>query len=133
MKAARISDKIWALHADIETDDLFEGIWPIPDGVSLNSYLVKGEKVALIDLVRDWSGAADKLKAQLETPGHKHRLHRLPHTQPPGTRPYRLAGRVQETEPRGRDTGHAKGVELVKSFYKIEDGLRAVKSGDSLD
>ena len=47
MKAIPISSGIFALHADIETTDLFEGIWPIPEGVSLNSYLVKGDKVAL--------------------------------------------------------------------------------------
>ncbi|MCX7656310.1 MAG: FprA family A-type flavoprotein, partial [Treponemataceae bacterium] len=55
MKAHRITDQIYCLHADIETEDLFEGIWPIPKGVSLNTYLVKGTKTALIDLVRDWT------------------------------------------------------------------------------
>lgn len=65
MKAYPISDSVWALHADIETEDLFEGIWPIPFGVSLNSYVVKGDKVALIDLVRDWCEAPRELEAQL--------------------------------------------------------------------
>jgi anaerobic nitric oxide reductase flavorubredoxin len=44
MNAVKINEKIWAIHADIETDDLFEGIWPIPHGVTLNSYLVKGRE-----------------------------------------------------------------------------------------
>ena len=65
MKAHMISDSAWALHADASTDDLFEGIWPIKDGVSLNSYLVKGEKTALIDLVRDWVEAPRALKARV--------------------------------------------------------------------
>jgi anaerobic nitric oxide reductase flavorubredoxin len=133
MKAARISDKIWALHADIETDDLFEGIWPIPDGVSLNSYLVKGEKVALIDLVRDWSGAADKLKAQLENLGISigsidYLI--LNHLEPDHTG---WLAEFKKQNPGVQILATPKGVELVKSFYKIEDGLRAVKSGDSLD
>jgi flavorubredoxin len=133
MKAAKISDKIWALHADIETDDLFEGIWPIPDGVSLNSYLVKGEKVALIDLVRDWSGAADKLKAQLDNLGisiDSIDYLILNHLEPDHTG---WLAEFKKQNPGVEILATAKGVELVKSFYKIEDGLRAVKSGDSLD
>ncbi|HBE45953.1 MAG TPA: MBL fold metallo-hydrolase, partial [Spirochaetaceae bacterium] len=46
MKVHSITPRIYAIHADIRSDDLFEGIWPIPYGVSLNSYLVKGEKIA---------------------------------------------------------------------------------------
>ncbi|HAP55675.1 MAG TPA: MBL fold metallo-hydrolase, partial [Spirochaetaceae bacterium] len=69
MKIHPITEKIYALHADIQSDDLFEGIWPIPYGVSLNSYLIKAEKVALIDLVRDWVGAPGELAGQLASIG----------------------------------------------------------------
>jgi flavorubredoxin len=31
----------------------FEGIWNLASGVSLNSYIVKGEKTALVDLIED--------------------------------------------------------------------------------
>jgi flavorubredoxin len=65
MKASSLSDGIFFIHADIETPDLFEGIWPIPHGVSLNSYLIKGQKTALIDLLMDWSGAVDQVEAAL--------------------------------------------------------------------
>lgn len=133
MKAAKISDKIWALHADIETEDLFEGIWPIPDGVTLNSYLVKGEKVALIDLVRDWCGAAAGLKDQLAQAGvtvDKIDYLILNHLEPDHTG---YLAEFKAANPGIEIIATAKGLELVKSFYKIEDGLRAVKSGDTLD
>ena len=71
MKAFSISDRIYALHADVKSEDLFEGIWPIPNGVSLNSYLVKGDKIALIDLVRDWGGAPAALESGLSQAGVK--------------------------------------------------------------
>ena len=57
MKAHVISNGVYCLHADIHTGELFEGIWPIPQGISLNIYLVQGEKTALIDLFRDWTDA----------------------------------------------------------------------------
>ncbi len=30
---------------------LFEGLWPLPDGVSYNSYLISDDKTVLIDTV----------------------------------------------------------------------------------
>ncbi|MEI6876266.1 MAG: FprA family A-type flavoprotein, partial [Spirochaetota bacterium] len=133
MKAFPITAHTWALHADIDTDDLFEGIWPIPEGVSLNSYLVKGEKTALIDLVRDWDGAAATLEAGIAETGvsfGKIDYLILNHLEPDHT------GWLCEFKAKNPGVviiSTAKGIELVKSFYKIEDGLRAVKSGDNLD
>ena len=69
MNAVRLADGIYRLGANISKDDLFEGMWPIPDGVSLNSYIVRGEKTVLIDLVRDWQQAPEKIRAQLESIG----------------------------------------------------------------
>lgn len=133
MKAAKISDHIWALHADIDSNDRFEGIWPIPHGVSLNSYLVKGEKTALIDLVRDWCGAPACLKTQLADVGLEvasidYLI--LNHLEPDHTG---WLAEFKAQNPCVEILSTAKGLELVKSFYKIEDGLRAVKSGDTLD
>ena len=57
MKAAKISQGIYHVGANIQNGDLFEGLWPIDGGVSLNSYIVQGGKTALIDLMRDWDDA----------------------------------------------------------------------------
>jgi flavorubredoxin len=133
MKAHRISDRIYALHADVKTEDLFEGIWPIPDGVSLNSFLVKGEKVALVDLVRDWGGAPAALESGLSQAGL--RLADvdylvLNHLEPDHTG---WLAEYRRMNPKVKILATSKGVELVKSFYKVEDGVTAVKTGDSLD
>ena len=133
MKAYQISDRIYALHADIRTEDLFEGIWPIPDGVSHNSYLVKGEKIALIDLVRDWGGAPAALEAELSQAGVKLAdidYLVLNHLEPDHTG---WLAEYRRINPKVEILATAKGVELVKSFYKVVDGVRAVKTGDELD
>ena len=44
MTSHPITDRVYAFHADVGTGDRFEGMWPLPTGVTLNSYLVKGEK-----------------------------------------------------------------------------------------
>ncbi len=133
MKAYAISDSVYCLHADIDTEDLFEGIWPIPNGVSLNSYLVKGEKIALLDLVRDWTGAPVQLENELASIGISFKdidYLILNHLEPDHTG---WLATFRALNPKAEIIATAKGIELVKSFYKITDGLRAVKTGDTLD
>jgi flavorubredoxin len=133
MKAHAVSENVHVLHADIETDDLFEGIWPIPHGVSLNCYVVKGEKTALVDLVRDWSEAPERLAEELASVGVKWGdidYLVLNHLEPDHTG---WLAEFRALNPKAEILATAKGVELVKSFYKIEEGLRAVKTGDTLD
>ena len=47
----KISDRIYYIGVNDFDKVLFEGLWPLPYGVSYNSYLVVDEKVALIDTV----------------------------------------------------------------------------------
>ena len=47
----RISQKIYSVGVNDTDKILFEGLWPLPYGVSYNSYLVVDEKIALIDTV----------------------------------------------------------------------------------
>ena len=47
----KISDRIRYVGVNDHTKVIFEGMWPLPFGVSYNSYLVVDEKVALIDTV----------------------------------------------------------------------------------
>ncbi|MDR3139026.1 MAG: FprA family A-type flavoprotein [Treponema sp.] len=133
MKTHAIADFIYCLHADINSPDLFEGIWPIPEGVSLNCYAVKGEKIALIDLVRDWADAPGQLEADLSALGLDFNVVDyliLNHLEPDHSGWLRA---FRERNPRAEIIATAKGINLVKSFYKIETGLRAVKDGDTLD
>lgn len=133
MKAYTIADSVYALHADIDSDDLFEGIWPIPHGVSLNSYVVKGEKTALIDLVRDWCEAPKVLAAQLADLGidlAKVDYLILNHLEPDHTG---WLAEFRNMNPSVEILATAKGLELVRTFHGQTEGLRAVKSGDTLD
>lgn len=133
MKAYSISDFIYGIHADIETTDLFEGIWPIPQGVSLNSYVVRGEKTALIDLFRDWSDASGQVERALASVGLDFGSADyliLNHLEPDHTGWLR---EFREKNPRAEILATPKGVNLIKSFYHIDRGLRAVKDGDTLD
>ena len=45
----KITENIFYVGVNDRNKTLFEGLWPLPQGVSYNAYLVVGEKVALID------------------------------------------------------------------------------------
>ena len=133
MKAKAITETVYCIHTDIKTTDLFEGIWPIPDGVSLNSYFVKGNKTALIDLFRDWAGAlvqAEEALASINIDFSKVDYLILNHLEPDHTGWLR---EFRERNPGAEIISTQKGIDLVRSFYKIDGRLRAVKDGDTLD
>lgn len=51
MDVTQIKSGIYYVGVNDRTKHRFEGLWPLPQGVSYNSYLVVDEKVALIDTV----------------------------------------------------------------------------------
>ena len=47
----KLTDNIYYIGVTDRTTALFEGLWPLPAGVSYNSYLIDDEKTAVIDCV----------------------------------------------------------------------------------
>ncbi|MGB9727602.1 MAG: FprA family A-type flavoprotein [Nitrososphaeria archaeon] len=55
MVSVKVCEDIFWVGVNDRRNILFEGLWPIPYGVSYNSYIVKGsERVALIDTVDEF-------------------------------------------------------------------------------
>ena len=132
MKEHFITPYIRVLHSDIENHPLFEGFWPIPHGVTLNSYLVKGVKTALIDLTADWQEAIAGFNRQMDSSGSKVDYLILNHLEPDH------AGYVAEFSKHNPDLEiltTEKGAALVRNFIKVPESIkvRTVKTGDSLD
>ena len=135
MQAKKITDYIFALHADIQDARFFEGFWPIPHGVTLNSYIVQGEKTALIDLYRDWESAPEQMDSQLASIGlsaDKIDYVILNHLEPDHTGFLREFHKIN---PHAEIISTAKGIALAEKFSKAgkDAKYRAVKTGDSLD
>ncbi|MEN3011249.1 MAG: FprA family A-type flavoprotein, partial [Candidatus Bipolaricaulaceae bacterium] len=53
MGPIEIKPGIFWVGVNDRTTDLFEGLWPLPSGVSYNAYLVVGKRIALIDSVKN--------------------------------------------------------------------------------
>ena len=68
MKTLKIADGIHMLTLNVE-EILFEGMWELAEGVTINSYIVQGDKTAIIDGVIGWDGVPETLYKGLEEIG----------------------------------------------------------------
>lgn len=61
----KVSGKIYWLGANDRKKHLFENIWPLPNGVAYNCYLINDEKTALVDTIE--SGVAGDFVEKVES------------------------------------------------------------------
>ena len=132
MKAAAIAEGIYRLGVNLDSNHLFEGMWPIPNGISINSYVVQGEKTALIDLVEDINNKPVEFVQGLGSiPLAPRDIDYLVvnHMEPDHT------GWLPEfvrQNPHLKIYITEKGAAILKAFCGIEENVQVVKTGDTL-
>ncbi len=134
MKNTIVTDGIYRLSATIH-DILFEGIWPLPYGVSMNSYIVKGKETAIIDGFCGWEGVPEVLfeqLAQMHIDIQDIHYVILNHLEPDHS------GWLANFKRLTNDfeiVATPKAIELAKAFYGFDEKeyhFRAVTSGSTL-
>jgi anaerobic nitric oxide reductase flavorubredoxin len=131
MKKIKIADGIHMLTMNVE-DILFEGIWEIANGVTLNSYIVRGEKTAIIDGVIGWDGVPETLYKNLEEIGVDPRnidYLIVNHMEPDHSG---WISNFMKIKDDFTVVCTDKAAKMVSSFYG-GDRIRIVKEGDTLD
>jgi len=133
MQATKLAENIYWIGANVHTEDLFEGIWPIPNGVALNAYVIKGDKIAVIELVREWGGAAMTLLENLKSVSISVEdidYIVLNHLEPDHTG---FTYILHSLAPKSQIITTEKGAALVEGFYGIKENIRIVQTGDEID
>ncbi len=134
MNLTEVTEGVFRLSANGE-NILFESLWPIPHGVSMNSYIVKGEKTAIVDGVCGWDGIPQTLLAQLEKikvkPDEIDYII-INHMEPDHS------GWIEDFRDKIKKdvtiVTHAKSIPLLERFFNMQDvKTQTVKSGDTLD
>lgn len=123
-----VKDVYWVGVNDRRTS-LFEGIWPIPRGVSYNSYLILDEKTVLIDTVKDLSvnGYLKKLRHVLG-PDRQIDYLVVNHLEPDHSGAIPL---IKKVFPGIQILGNKKTAEFVNELYGVQD-IRIVADGEEL-
>ncbi|ACB84286.1 FprA family A-type flavoprotein [Natranaerobius thermophilus] len=124
-----ITDKISWIGVNDRVSELFEAIWPLPDGVSYNSYLINDEQVALVDTVKDseintylqniknviGNRSVDYLIINHMEPDHSGAIEALRREYPNITL-----------------VGNQKTLTFLEQFYGIVENIKIVDDGDQL-
>ncbi|HPB31269.1 MAG TPA: FprA family A-type flavoprotein [Candidatus Sumerlaeota bacterium] len=125
-----IRENIHWIGANDHETDLFESIWPLPRGVTYNSYIILDEKNALIDTVKGcyWAVYIEKIKSLLG-PGKKLDFLIVNHMEPDHSGSMRDLLRLF---PDIRIIGNAKTAEFIKDFYGITENVLEVRDGEEI-
>ena len=133
MNFREITDGIYYTGVNDRVTEKFEGMWPLPYGVSYNSYVVMGsEKVALIDGV-DIDLLHPYLGDVHDTIGDRKIDYMVIHHMEPDH-----SGAIPDVLRRWPDlkiVGNTQTIGMIKGFYHITDDSNfvTVKEGDTLD
>ena len=129
MNDLHISAAVRYVGADDTTIDLFESQYPVPAGVSYNSYVILDEKTAVLDTVD--RRAADEwlshLEEQLE--GRQPDYLVLHHLEPDHAG---SVGRLLEKYPGLTLVGNAKTFQMLPKYFDYAAPTLTVKEGDVL-
>lgn len=126
----RISERIFYIGVNDDTKTLFEGLWPLPFGVSYNSYIVAGAKVALIDTVEhDFEGEfLDNISEAIGDRPIDYLV--VNHMEPDHSS---LTAYMLEKHPEMKIVANAKTVPMLKGYYDVpQERILVMKDGDSL-
>ncbi len=109
--------------------ELFEGLWPIPEGVSYNSYIVKGEKTAIIETVK--SPFVDEfLKKVEEATDFNIDYIIMNHIEPDHSSSLL---RLLEKVPNAQILCSNKAKGMLDTLYRVTENIRVVGEGETLD
>ncbi|MHA2247487.1 MAG: FprA family A-type flavoprotein [Candidatus Hodarchaeales archaeon] len=135
MPAIKLNEKIFWIGVNDRTTDLFEGLWPINDvGVSYNSYIIRGEKIALIDLAKGIK--TDDYLSQVEEVVEPSKIDYIiiNHVEPDHTGLIKIMAKLA---PNAIFVGTEKAKNMIADFYQLEDTKnikwKVVTNGDEIN
>ncbi|MFW5823275.1 MAG: FprA family A-type flavoprotein, partial [Tangfeifania sp.] len=130
MQYVNLADDIYFLGYNDRRTNLFENIWPIPHGISYNSYLIVDEKIALIDTVE--RSFIDEYLENIEEIIGDRAIDYLVinHMEPDHSGALKA---IVQKYPEITLVGNKKTFAFVESFYMEPENVHMVHDNDVLD
>jgi len=126
----KITNNIYYVGVNDRNKSLFEGLWPLPAGVSYNAYLIDDEKTCLIDTVEVdfFMPFIDNIRQVLGDRQLDYLV--VNHMEPDHSGSLAL---IRKYYPEVQIIGNKKTFDMLSGFYKLTDGLMEVKNCDTLN
>jgi flavorubredoxin len=130
MYKVNLAEDIYFLGVNDRRTSLFENFWPLPNGVSYNSYLIVDEKVCLIDTVdRKFTDEFfDRIDDILSDRPIDFLV--INHVEPDHSGSIKA---VRDKYPQVTIVGNKKTFPMLENFYGISDNTLVVEDGGMLD
>ena len=125
----KITDRIYYVGVNDRNKNLFEGLWPLPAGVSYNAYLIDDEKTCLIDTVEVdfFTQFIEHIQEVIGDRPVDYLV--INHMEPDHSGSIAL---IKKYYPNIQIVGNKKTFQMMEGFYGITDGTVEVKNGDTL-
>lgn len=126
----QINDHLYYIGVNDRQTELFENMWPLPDGVAYNSFLMTGEKNIIMDLVKVNTISTYIEKVQEILDGGDLDYIVIHHVEPDHSSGIK---NILEIYPNVKIICNKKTAPFLKNFYNIEDNLIIVSEGETLE
>lgn len=125
----KITSNIFYVGVNDRNKTLFEGLWPLPAGVSYNAYLIDDEKTCLVDTVEVdfFMPFIENIRQVLGDRQLDYLV--VNHMEPDHSGSLAL---IRKYYPNVQIIGNKKTFDMLRGFYQLEEGLMEVKNGDCL-
>lgn len=126
----KVAGQIFWLGANDRKKHLFENIWPLPNGVAYNCYLINDDRTALVDTVE--ADAADDFIEKIEEVLAGKTLDYLiiNHME------LDHSGKIKEIisrYPNVQIVGNAKTFKIIDAYWGIGKNLKQIEDGETLE
>lgn len=129
LKPIQIIDGLYYIGVNDRTKALFENLWPLPKGVSYNSYLLVDEKTALFDTVDVCYSDIFLHKLEAALNGKPLDYVVINHMEPDHSG---SLGLLKTKYPNVQIVGNKRTADMVAGFYGIKDGVKVIEDGEEL-
>ena len=115
----KLNDGIYYIGVNDRTTHLFESMWPLPNGVSYNSYIIDDEKVAVVDCVGDgfFEEYLQNIRAVIGSRPVDYII--VNHMEPDHSGALQL---FRQFYPDAKIVGNRKTLEMVGGYYGVSRG-----------
>ncbi|MFI3315735.1 MAG: FprA family A-type flavoprotein [Rikenellaceae bacterium] len=125
----KISETLYHIGVNDRKKALFENLWPLPNGVSYNSYVIKDDKCALFDTVENGSDLDFISRVESVLDGRELDYLVINHMEPDHS------GAIKDVVRRWKDVkvvGNAKTYKVLQAYFGEVANLCEVKDGDEI-
>lgn len=126
----KVTDKVYWIGGNDRRTSLFENMWPIPNGISYNSYLIIDEKVALVDTIEFGSSDdyLDKIEELIDGKTIDYLI--INHMEPDHSGAIKT---IVEKYPNIKLVGNLKTFKIIESYFGYQDKWYQIEDGDELN